>query len=125
MLSKLMANSIMFFFALSALIGTGVWLAGRHYQPTIDKLNETLALCRTSKHQQAATIEIQNAGIEALRRVEAEHQAKAEADQKKALNEARYNYGKANAVLSERTIGDVCLAAAKAFDDELRRERAK
>lgn len=115
----------MFFFALSALMGTGAWLAGRHYQPTIDKLNETLALCRTSKQQQAATIEIQNAGIEALRRVEADRRAKAEAEQKKALNEARDNYSKANAVLSERTIGDVCLAAAKAFDDELRRERAK
>ncbi|MGQ5935255.1 hypothetical protein ACUNHG_14085 [Serratia sp. IR-2025] len=118
-------SAVVILLALAAVVGTGAWLAARHYQPTIDRLNEALTQCRDISRQQSATITSQNAGIEALRSADVARQAKAKAEQEKALREAQNDYGKANAVLSERTTGEVCAAASAAFDDELRRERAK
>jgi len=122
---KMIAYGVVILLALAAVVGAGAWLASRHYQPTIDRLNEALTQCRDTGHQQAATITSQNAGIEALRSADAVRQAKAKSEQERARREALDDYGKANAVLSERTTGEVCAAASAAFDDELRREREK
>lgn len=111
--------------ALVALVGAGAWLAGRHYQPTIDRLNEALTQCKASNKQQAAAIASQNAGIEALQRKQEQMESKAKAAQEKARREARGYYERANAVMAERTTGDMCAAASAAFDAELRRERAQ
>ncbi|HID9280202.1 TPA: hypothetical protein ACXIZC_002778 [Serratia marcescens] len=124
MLGKI-ASVVVIILALAAVVGAGAWMAGRHYQPTIDRLNEALTQCKDTSRQQAVTITSQNAGIEALRNADAIRQAKAKAEQEKARLEAQGDYSKANEVLSERTIGEVCAAASAAFDDELRRERAK
>lgn len=120
-----LASVVVILLALAAVVGAGAWMAGRHYQPTIDRLNEALTQCKDTGMQQAATITSQNAGIEALRHADATRQAKAKAEQEKARLEAQGDYSKANEVLSERTTGEVCAAASAAFDDELRRERAK
>ncbi|WP_164146239.1 hypothetical protein, partial [Serratia marcescens] len=77
--------------ALTAIAGAGAWLAGRHYQPTIDRLNEALTQCKDNGRQQASTIASQNAGIEAQRRADAEREAKAKAEQEKARREAQSN----------------------------------
>lgn len=122
---KMIAYGVVILLALAAVVGAGAWLASRHYQPTIDRLNELLTQCRDTSRQQSATITSQNAGIEALRRADAEREAKAKAAQEKARREAQGDYVKANAVLSERTTGEACAAASAAFDEELRRERAQ
>ncbi|RYM69625.1 hypothetical protein [Serratia liquefaciens] len=122
---KMIAYGVVTLLALASVVGAGAWLASRHYQPTIDRLNEALTQCRDTGRQQAATITSQNAGIEALRSADAVRQAKAKSEQERARREALDDYGKANAVLSERTTGEVCAAASAAFDDELRREREK
>ncbi|CAI0714369.1 Uncharacterised protein [Serratia quinivorans] len=124
-MSGKITSAVVILLALAAVVGAGAWLAARHYQPTIDRLNEALTQCRDTGRQQAATITSQNAGIEALRNADAIRQAKAKAGQEKARLEAQGDYSKANEVLSERTTGEVCAAASAAFDDELRRERAK
>lgn len=122
---KMIAYGVVILLALAAIVGAGAWMAGRHYQPTIDRLNEALTQCKDTGKQQAATITSQNAGIEALRRAHAEREAKAKAAQEKARREAQGDYRRANEVLSERTTGEACAAASSAFDDELRRERKK
>ncbi|MBN5375533.1 hypothetical protein JY493_00155 [Serratia marcescens] len=119
------ASAVVILLALAAIVGSGAWLAGRHYQPTIDHLNEALTQCKGSSKQQAATIASQNAGIEAQRRADAEREAKAKADQEKARIQAHGDYETANSVMAERTTGDVCAAASAAFDAELRRERVQ
>ncbi|MGQ6630725.1 hypothetical protein ACUNDV_23655 [Serratia sp. IR-2025] len=111
--------------ALAAVVGAGAWLAGRHYQPTIERLNEALTQCRDTSRQQAAMIDNQNAGIEALQRKRDELEAKAKEEQAKARMEAQGDYEKANSVMAERTTGEVCAAASAAFDAELHRERAQ
>jgi FtsZ-interacting cell division protein ZipA len=118
-------SAVVILLALAAIVGAGAWMAGRHYQPTIDRLNEALTQCRDTSRQQSATITSQNAGIEALRSADTARQAKAKAEQEKARMEAMGDYEKANSVLSERTTGEVCAAASSAFDDELRWERAQ
>ncbi|HEN7340871.1 hypothetical protein [Serratia marcescens] len=118
-------SAVVILLALAAVVGAGAWLAGRHYQPTIDRLNQALTQCRDTGRQQAAMINNQNAGIEELRRADAEREAKAKAAQEKARSEAQGDYERANEVMAERTTGDVCAAASAAFDAELRRERAK
>ncbi|HBC5209726.1 TPA: hypothetical protein ACF2D8_002318 [Serratia marcescens] len=118
-------SAVVILLALAAVVGTGAWLAARHYQPTIDRLNEALTQCRDTSRQQASTISSQNAGIEAQRRADIEREAKAKAAQKKARSEAQGDYERANEVIAERTTGNVCTAASAAFDAELRRERAK
>ncbi|ASM17955.1 hypothetical protein JY446_21705 [Serratia marcescens] len=124
-MSGKITSAVVILLALAAVVGAGAWLAGRHYQPTIDRLNQALTQCKDSNKQQASTIASQNAGIEALRRADAEREAKAKAAQEKARSEAQGDYERANEVMSERTTGDVCAAASAAFDAELRRERAK
>ncbi|HGM6654513.1 MULTISPECIES: hypothetical protein [Serratia] len=118
-------STVLILLALTAVVGAGAWLASRHYQPTIDRLNGALTQCRDSNKQQASTIASQNAGITALQREQAEREAKAKDDQEKARKQARSDYERANAVMAERTTGESCGAASAAFDDELRRERAQ
>ncbi|HGM6296730.1 TPA: hypothetical protein ACKQCH_001106 [Serratia marcescens] len=124
-MSGKITSAVVILLALAAVVGAGAWLAGRHYQPTIDRLNQALTQCRDTGRQQAAMIDNQNAGIEALRRADAEREAKAKAAQEKARSEAQGDYERANEVMAERTTGDVCTAASAAFDAELRWERAK
>ncbi|MGP0834072.1 hypothetical protein [Serratia sp. CY85251] len=124
-MSGKITSAVVILLALAAVVGAGAWLAGRHYQPTIDRLNQALTQCRDTGRQQAAMIDNQNAGIEALRRADAEREAKAKAAQEKARSEAQGDYERASEVMAERTTGDVCTAASAAFDAELRRERAK
>ncbi|MFA4102327.1 hypothetical protein OQJ40_09225 [Serratia nevei] len=122
---KMISSIVVILLALAAVAGAGAWLAFRHYQPTIDRLNEALTQCRDSNKQQASTIASQNAGITALQREQAEREAKAKADREKVRREAQGDYERANAVMAERTTGEVCAAASAAFDAELRRERAQ
>lgn len=124
-MSGKITSAVVFLLALAAVIGAGAWMAGSHYQPTIDRLNDALTQCRDSNKQQASTIASQNAGITALQREQAEREAKAKADQKKARSEAQGDYEKANAVMAERTMGEACATASADFDAELRRERAQ
>lgn len=122
---KMIAYGVVILLALAAVVGAGAWLAGRHYQPTIDQLNEALTQCKDTGRQQSSAIASQNAGITALQTLESLRKASAEKAQQKARDDAQGDYGKANAVLSERTTGEVCAAASAAFDEELRREREK
>ncbi len=124
-MSGKITSVVVILLALAAIVGAGAWLAGRHYQPTIDRLNEALTQCNASNKQQAATITSQNAGIEALQRKQEEMEVKAKAEQEKARMEAQSDYERANAVMAERTTGEACAAASAAFDAELRWERAQ
>ncbi len=124
-MSGKITSAVVILLALSAVVGAGAWLAGRHYQPTIERLNEALTQCKDTGRQQAYTITSQNAGIEALKLKQEEMEAKAKAEQEKARREAQSDYERANAVMAERTTGEVCAAASAAFDAELRRERAQ
>ncbi|MCR0998644.1 hypothetical protein [Serratia rubidaea] len=116
---------ITYVLALAAIVGAGAWLAGRHYQPTIDRLNDALTRCKEEGRQRDAVITRQNASIDGMARAAADRDIKAKEEQGKARDAAQADYAKANAVLSERSTGGVCAAAAAAFDDELRRERGK
>ncbi len=118
-------SAIVILLALAAVVGAGALLAARHYQPTIDHLNEALTQCKASNKQQAAVIASQNAGIEAQRRADIEREAKAKAHQEKAHREAQGDYERAIEVMAERATGEACAAASAAFDVELRLERAK
>ncbi|MGQ6155356.1 hypothetical protein ACUNHV_21185 [Serratia sp. IR-2025] len=118
-------SAVVILLALASVVGAGAWLAGRHYQPTIDRLNEALTQCKDTGRQQASAIASQNAGIEALQRKQQELEGKVNAAQEKARSEAQGDYERANAVMAERTTGEACEAASAAFDAELRRERAK
>ncbi|MGQ5791528.1 hypothetical protein ACUNIY_03715 [Serratia sp. IR-2025] len=124
-MSGKITSLVVILLALAAVVGAGAWLSARHYQPTIDRLNESLTQCRDTGKQQASTIASQNAGIEALQRKQEEMEAKAKAAQEKASREAQGDYERANEVMAERTTGDVCAAASAAFDAELSRERAQ
>ncbi|MEL5333835.1 hypothetical protein PTR34_00715 [Serratia nevei] len=124
-MSGKITSAVVFLLALAAVVGAGAWMAGRHYQPTIDRLNDALTQCRDSNKQQASTIASQNAGIEALQRKQEELEAKARVAQEKARREAQGDYERANAVMAERSTGEVCSAASAAFDAELLRERAQ
>ncbi|EPK0247838.1 hypothetical protein PP737_001568 [Serratia marcescens] len=118
-------SAVVILLAVGAVVGSGAWLAARHYQPTIDRLNEALTQCKDTGRQQAATIDSQNAGITDLQRKQEEMEAKAKAAQEKARMEAQGDYERANEVMAERTTGEVCAAASAAFDAELRRERVQ
>ncbi|WP_447888476.1 hypothetical protein [Serratia fonticola] len=118
-------SAVVILLALASIVGAGVWLASRHYQPTIDNLNSLLSTCQSSNRQQAAAITSQNAGIAALQTLEALRKATTAEAQQKAQAAAQGDYGKANEVLTERSEGDVCAAASAAFDVELRRERGQ
>lgn len=124
-MSDKITSAVVILLALVAIAGAGAWLAARHYQPTIDRLNDALTQCRDTGRLQAATIDSQNAGIEALQRKQEELESKVKSAQAKARREAQGDYEKANSVMAERTTGEVCAAASAAFDAELRRERAQ
>ncbi|MBE4973540.1 hypothetical protein IMX17_09055 [Serratia sp. X3] len=124
-MSGKITSVVVILLALAAVVGAGAWLAARHYQPTIDRLNEALTQSKDAGRQQAATIDSQNAGITELQRKQKEMEAKARAEQEKARIEAQSDYERANAVMAERTTGEACAAASAAFDAELRRERAQ
>lgn len=116
---------IVFMLTLATIVGVGVWLAARHYQPIIDKLNRLLTICKTEKRQQDAAISAQNNGVVALKLLSDLREASAKAKQEEARKSAQADYTTANAVLSEQTMGEACAAASVAFNDELRRERSK
>ncbi|MFU2316832.1 hypothetical protein [Rahnella sp. PCH160] len=117
---------ILVLLALSAVVGLGAWLAGRHYQPTIDNLNSKLTTCGNLKRQADATIHSQNTAITALQQAGADRDKAAKDAVAAARASAKDDYGKANDVLAERVDSpDVCAAASSAFDAELARERAK
>ncbi|WP_291969314.1 hypothetical protein [Candidatus Symbiopectobacterium sp.] len=116
---------VVFLLALASIVGAGTWLAARHYQPTIDNLNNLLTACKTEKRQQGAAISAQNNGVAALKLLADQREANAKAKQEEARKSAQTEYAAANAVLSEQTQGEVCAVASAAFDDELRRERSK
>ncbi|MGP3172154.1 hypothetical protein ACTVOO_02485 [Serratia bockelmannii] len=124
-MSGKITSAVVILLALAAVVGAGAWLSARHYQPTIDRLNESLTQCRDTGKQQASTIASQNAGIEALQRKQEEMEAKAKAAQEKARREAQDDYERANEIMAERTTGEACAAASAAFDAELRRERTQ
>ncbi|MDQ9128728.1 hypothetical protein RDT67_20120 [Serratia fonticola] len=123
--AAMVAAGVVILLALASIVGAGVWLASRHYQPTIDNLNGLLATCQSNNRQQAASIASQNAGVTALQVLGELRKATAAEVQQKAQKAAQGDYAQANEVLAERSDGDVCAAASSAFDDELRRERAK
>lgn len=123
--AMMVASGVVILLALASIVGAGVWLAGRHYQPTIDNLNRALTECQGSNRQQAASIASQNAGINALQVLGELRKATAAEAQQKAQAAAQADYGKANDVLAERSDGGACVAASSAFDDELRKERTK
>ncbi|CAI1034212.1 hypothetical protein [Serratia fonticola] len=123
--AAMVATVVVILLALASIVGAGVWLASRHYQPTIDNLNSLLSTCQSNNRQQAASIASQNAGVAALQTLEALRKATAAAAQQKAQAAAQDDYGKANEVLTERSEGDVCAAASAAFDAELRKERGQ
>lgn len=122
---KMIAYGVVILLAQASVVGAGAWMAGRHYQPTIDRLKEALTHCKDTNRQQSSAIASQNAGITALQAIESLRKASADEAQRKAHNAAQDDYSKANAILSERTTGEACTAASAAFDNELRRERAK
>ncbi|HGM5909823.1 hypothetical protein [Serratia marcescens] len=124
-MSGKITSAVVILLAIGAVVGSGAWLAARHYQPTIDRLNEALTQCKDIGRQQAATIDSQNAGITDLQRKQEEMEAKAKAAQEKARRDAQVDYERANEVMAERTTGEACVAASAAFDAELRRERAQ
>ncbi|HEJ7995515.1 TPA: hypothetical protein SMI16_000924 [Serratia liquefaciens] len=124
-MSGKITSAVVILLAVGSVVGSGAWLAARHYQPTIDRLNEALTQCKDTGRQQAATIDSQNAGITDLQRKQEEMEAKAKAAQEKARMEAQGDYERANEVMAERTTGEVCAAASAAFDAELRRERVQ
>lgn len=123
---KPLAYIVVVLLALSAVVGAGAWLASRHYQPTIDSLNDKLSKCGSLKDQADAGILTQNNAITALSLAGIARGLAAENAVAVAGASANGDYGKANEVLAERVEGhDVCAAAASAFDAELARERAK
>ncbi|MBE0150203.1 hypothetical protein FOT80_12425 [Serratia fonticola] len=123
--AALVATAVVILLALSSIVGAGVWLASRHYQPTIDNLNSLLTTCQSNNRQQAASIASQNAGVNALQVLGELRKATAAEAQLKARAAAQDDYGKANEVLTERSEGDVCAVASSAFDAELRKERGQ
>lgn len=114
----------------AAVIFALVWLhntlAERHYQPTIDSLNKTLGSVKQHNANLTAQLQAQNAAIASLTADSQKDKQRIAELEKKAQRGAGEEYGKANEVLQERTVGaDVCRAASDAFDAELRKERAK
>ncbi|EHD22063.1 MULTISPECIES: hypothetical protein [Brenneria] len=122
---QIIAKVIIVMLALAAIVGSGAWLAARHYQPAIDNLNEELTQCQGARRQQDTTITVQNNAVTALQVLADLRAADAEKAKLDAQREAQGDYAAANTVLAEQTQGDACMAASSAFDDELRRERSK
>lgn len=114
----------------AAVVFAMVWLhntlAERHYQPTIDSLNKTLGSVQQHNKSLVTQLNAQNAAIAGLTADNAKDKQRIADLEKAAQRGAGDEFGKANAVLQERTVGtDVCRAASDAFDAELRKERTK
>ena len=114
----------------AAVIFSLVWLhntlAERHYQPTIDSLNKTLGSVKQHNANLIAQVQTQNAAIASMAVQSEKDKQRISELEKAAQRGAGEEYGKANEVLQERTIGtDVCRAASDAFDAELWKEREK
>ncbi len=123
---KTVVAAIMAAAVIFALVWLHNTLAERHYQPTIDSLNNTLGSMKQHNANLTARLQAQNAVIASMAvQSEKDKQRIAELE-KTAQRDAGEEYGKANEVLQERTTGsDVCRAASDAFDAELRKEREK
>lgn len=123
---KTVVAAIMAAIVVFALVWLHNALAERHYQPTIDSLNKTLGSVKQHNANLTAQLQAQNATIASMA-VQSEKDKQRIAELEKAAQRgAGDEFGKANAVLQERTIGtDVCKAASDAFDAELRKERTK
>lgn len=123
---KIVVAAIMAAAVVFALVWLHNTLAERHYQPTIDSLNKNLGSVKQHNASLTSQLQAQNAAIAAMAvQSEKDKQRIAELE-KTAQRGAGEEYGRANEVLQERTVGaDVCLAASDAFDAELRKERAK
>ena len=119
--ATIMAAAVVF-----ALVWLHNTLAERHYQPTIDSLNKTLGSVKQHNANLTAQLQAQNATIASMAVQSEKDKQRIDELEKAAQRGAGEEYGKANEVLQERTIGpDVCRAASDAFDAELRKERTK
>lgn len=119
--AAIMAAAVVF--ALAWLHNT---LAERHYQPTIDRLNNTLGSVKQLNQTLIAQLQAQNAAVARMADESAKDKQRIADLEKAAQLAAGDEFGKANEVLQERTVDtDVCRAASDAFDAELRKERAK
>lgn len=119
--AAIMAAAVVF-----ALVWLHNTLAERHYQPTIDSLNKTLGSVRQHNTNLTAQLQAQNAAVARMADESAKDKQRIAELEKAAQHAAGDEFGKANEVLQERTVGtDICKAASDAFDAELRKERAK
>ena len=114
----------------AAVIFALVWLhnslAERHYQPTIDSLNIALGSVKQHNATLTAQLQAQNAAIAQQAVQSAKDKQRIAELEKAAQHAAGDEFGKANEVLQERTVGtDICKAASDAFDAELRKEHTK
>lgn len=104
----------------------GAWAARQHYRPQIAEaeqqtiqVRETLAACRTTRGNLEAQVEVQNLAVANLVRLGEQRAAAAEQAQQQARVEAQGDYRAATVLLTERTGGDACQAAADVIDKEL------
>lgn len=119
--AAIMAAAVVF-----ALVWLHNTLAERHYQPTIDSLNKTLGSVQQHNKSLVSQLNAQNAAIASMAVQSGKDKQRIADLEKAAQRGAGDEFGKANAVLQERTVGtDVCKAASDAFDAELRKERTK
>lgn len=114
----------------AAVVFALVWLhnalAERHYQPTIDRLNKTLGSVQQHNTNLTAQLQAQNAAVARMADESAKDKQRIAQLEFDAQHAAGDEFGKANEVLQERTVGtDICKAASDAFDAELRKERTK
>lgn len=86
-----------------------------------------LGACRTTRTNLLGQVIEQNDTLADLRAAELERASRARDVQQHAEGEAQHADARALAVMQERTPAgvDACTAASKAFDDELKRERAQ
>lgn len=119
--AAIMAAAVVF--ALAWLHNT---FAERHYQPTIDRLNNTLGSVKQLNQTLTAQLQAQNAAVARMADESAKDKQRIAQLEFDAQHAAGDEFGKANDVLQERTVDtDVCKAASDAFDNELRKERTK
>lgn len=112
--------------AAAITVAVCVWWAGKHYQPTIDKLNQQLGACSTARQSAENTVVFQNGKIIQLETESKNRKKEGDAKQDSASLEARGDYSKAQGVLTEQVdMSNECRSAQEAFKIELETERAK
>ncbi|WOK01471.1 hypothetical protein [Pseudomonas phage UF_RH7] len=114
--------------AATAVITAAVcfWLAGRHYQPTIDNLNRELGTCSTARQSAENTVAYQNGTIERMKADADKRKQDGDKKQDSAASEARGDYAKAQEVMTEAVdMANECRSAQEAFANELKQERAR